>query len=322
MNEHPPTAPELPEPPRSEYGDPLAVIGRFTSRTEAADRGLVVLAMGFGYWIFPDPAGGWLLCVEPAIADAAREQIRRSARENAHWPPRMEDVAVERRFNLGALAACVVVLVLVHLATGSQAGASVLAAGRMDAVALVAGGEWWRAVTALTLHADLGHLVANLGAGGFFAHFVARRFGAGPGWLLIVLAGALGNGLTALAYYPQAHVSIGASTAVFGALGLLALSGKRRGAGARAPAAVPMRRRLLPLAAAAAVLGLYGAGGLRTDVVAHAAGFLAGLCLGWAASWLPERWLARPVMRAATSAATVVIVAAAWWTAWWTTSAR
>ena len=51
-------------------------------------------------------------------------------------------------------------------------------------------GEWWRAFTALTLHADIGHLGANLAAGLVYAAFLLPIFGSGWTWLFIVLAGA------------------------------------------------------------------------------------------------------------------------------------
>ena len=53
--------------------------------------------------------------------------------------------------------------------------------GRIDAVSIVARWELWRAVTALTLHGDVVHLVSNLVAGAGFALLVARFFGAGMG---------------------------------------------------------------------------------------------------------------------------------------------
>ena len=67
------------------------------------------------------------------------------------------------------------------------------AAGRLHA-GDVLGGEWWRTVTALTLHLDLGHLTANLAFGLFFGLFAGRYLGSGLAWCSILLAGAGGNG--------------------------------------------------------------------------------------------------------------------------------
>ena len=43
------------------------------------------------------------------------------------------------------------------------------------------GGEWWRAVTALTLHVELDHLGGNLAFGAFFGYFIGRYSGTGVG---------------------------------------------------------------------------------------------------------------------------------------------
>src|SRR4029434_3541962 len=100
-------------------------------------------------------------------------------------------------------------------------------AGRLQAGGVV-GGEWWRAVTALTVHVEIDHLLGNLAFGAFFGYFAGRYLGVGVGWLAIVVAAALANGFDAL-LQPSAHRSIGASTAVFAALGMLTAYTWRRG---------------------------------------------------------------------------------------------
>src|SRR5450432_4352484 len=52
--------------------------------------------------------------------------------------------------------------------------------------ALIVHGQWWRAVTALTLHADLLHLAGNVVACLLFVSAVGRWLGAGLGALLVV----------------------------------------------------------------------------------------------------------------------------------------
>ena len=92
--------------------------------------------------------------------------------------------------------------------------------GRSQA-ALVLEGQWWRIVTALTLHADLPHVLGNTLFGGFFLAAVAGRLGIGVALLSFVTTGTLGNLANAL-YYGSAHSSVGASTGVFGLVGVLA----------------------------------------------------------------------------------------------------
>ena len=127
-----------------------------------------------------------------------------------------------------------------------------LGAGRLEAGALLRG-EWWRAVTALTLHIELDHLGGNLAFGGFFGYFIGRYLGPGVGWLAVLLAAGGANVLNAWAQ-GAAHRSIGASTAVFAALGLLAAYTWRRGF----LRDTPWRARIAPIVAGLGLLGVHG----------------------------------------------------------------
>ncbi len=118
-------------------------------------------------------------------------------------------------------------LIVVYVAAGRHMfGLDWETAGYAEAGRIV-GGEWWRALTALTLHADLGHLASNVFAGSVLGIFLAQTLGPGLTWLAILLAGGAGNALNAFAE-PAQYTSIGASTSVFAALGLLAAFAWRR----------------------------------------------------------------------------------------------
>lgn len=139
---------------------------------------------------------------------------------------------------------------------------------------LIVGGEIYRCVTALFLHQDWPHVVNNMAGAILFGTVVASVCGWGVGWLMILLSGAFGNLLTAL-WYERAHLSIGASTAVFGALGLcVALNLWRTARNAR-----PSWRMWLPLAGGLALLGFLG-GSPHSDLMAHLCGFACGLLIG------------------------------------------
>jgi membrane associated rhomboid family serine protease len=77
------------------------------------------------------------------------------------------------------------------------------------------------------------------------------------------------------AFRPPA-TSIGASTAVFGALGIAAALAWQRGTSTG-----PGLRRWVPLAGGVMLLALLGVGGERTDIGAHMAGFIVGGVLGF-----------------------------------------
>jgi rhomboid protease GluP len=136
-------------------------------------------------------------------------------------------------------------------------------------------GELWRTVTALTLHADLVHVLSNAMAAAVFLGAVYGTLGVGLGSALVLLAGAGGNLANAL-LHGSSHVSVGASTAIFASVGLLGSFGMVR----RRRRAAPGRRAWLPVAAALALLAILGTGGQRVDILAHLFGFLLGGVLG------------------------------------------
>lgn len=141
--------------------------------------------------------------------------------------------------------------------------------------ALVLEGQWWRLITALTLHADLPHVLGNTLFGGFFLAAVAGRLGIGVALLSFVTTGTLGNLANAL-YYGSAHSSVGASTGVFGLVGVLA----GLAAWQRHQTALPGRGAWVALAAGLAIVAMLGSGGPRVDFSAHLFGLAAGASTG------------------------------------------
>jgi membrane associated rhomboid family serine protease len=148
-------------------------------------------------------------------------------------------------------------------------------------------GEWWRCATALTLHTDGAHLAGNLVFGLFFSLPLCRRIGTGLGLLMIIMAGILGNAGN-VAFRDAPMISMGFSTALFGAVGGLcaltgadALRGPFAADGLHPSLSGPRFSRLFfSIAAGLALLGFLGGGAeARTDYTAHIAGFCAGLLL-------------------------------------------
>lgn len=197
-------------------------------------------------------------------------------------PPATEEELGEPGFS-GILVALGLFLVYSQFG-GSDSGHPIFQQGHASSTQILAG-QWWRTLTALFLHADLGHLVGNALFGVYFITAVTRSFGDGFGLLLVLLSGALGNALNAWGHGPVHH-SIGASTAVFGAIGLLVGSALAR----RGRAGVRGQRLLVPLGAGLGLLAMLGVSGARVDVWAHAYGLLAGAVLGLSMTLLrPER---------------------------------
>lgn len=149
-----------------------------------------------------------------------------------------------------------------------------LTKGRLDVYRVRILGEWWRVVTALTLHADSLHLFSNVLFGLPFFVLMARRLGLGLALALTLLSGICGNILNTF-YQPNYHTSIGFSTALFGMVGVLSadLAVRDTNIGFK-------RRVFLPLAAALALLAMLGTQGERTDYAAHVFGLCSGYALG------------------------------------------
>lgn len=248
----------------------------------------------------PHRPSGWALFVPPAHAHQAREELRAYAAENPQdvsSRPRAEPVAPVSPLTTAATLWVLAGLMLFHLLVegrlfGLGAGLDWKALGLNDS-ALVLDGQWWRLVTALTLHADGPHVFGNVVIGGFFLALVCRELGGGLGWWAILLAGAGGNAINDVFHGPG-HLSLGASTATFGAVGVLAGLRVARRQG------LSVKRDLMPVVAGLFIVAYLGAGGgddlfrpRRTDVGAHLFGFAAGLPQGWLAGRLVDG-LGRP----------------------------
>ena len=112
---------------------------------------------------------------------------------------------------------------------------------------------------------------------------LCRELGSGLAWTLLLAAGAAGNLCNAL-LQPRLHDSVGASTAVFGVVGILsALSLVRYRHHLQ-------RRWPLPVASALALLSILGTEGKHTDLGAHLFGFVAGVLIGLVTEILISRY--------------------------------
>jgi rhomboid protease GluP len=272
-------------------------------RDESLDSQLVLDAANiFAETVHRD--GTWFLLVRSDDIALAYTELQAYRQENS------DESAPTRPAMVGALpgvfiyAACIVLVA--SLADRDAFGWDWLLIGRTHAGRIVAG-EWWRTITALTLHSDLGHLGGNLIFGAVFGRLVGQALGGGVAWILIVSAAATGNFMNAI-MRPANHTSIGASTAVFAALAVLVSHAFRPGAPTQASAL----RRWNPIIGGILLLAFIGVGGERTDVAAHVAGFVAGLVFGCLSWTLPDRWLAKPAVQGWAGLVTIVIIVSAW----------
>jgi rhomboid protease GluP len=294
--------------PSSEIGratDPvptLAVVFR-GSKPLCREFSLVLEARGIDHEV-RDSGDSWTLTVQPPLVHRAYDEISRySAERNV---PRSTPQPIEPFSGaaIGATGYAMILLVTAYCAGIGMFGADWLSLGALDAAA---GREWWRALTALTLHLDQEHLLGNLLFGMVAGIAAGRLLGPGVAWASILGAGALANYMETL-IAPAAHRAVGASTAVFAALGLLAgLAWRQR---------LTLRERLwyrwAPLIAGVSLLTLLGAGNEHVDVLGHALGFIFGVGVGWlyARAGMPRNRGRRLQIAAGVGAA--LLVCAAW----------
>ncbi len=232
---------------------------------------LVLSAVGIAHLV--DRERG-LLLVEAADAAAAVDHIQAFREENRNWPPPPDHgtpgAAAADPPTLLAMGS----LAVFYLLTGPWTPDNPwFLAGAIDSRAILDHHQWWRLVTALTLHADPVHLLGNCIIGGFMVHLLCRTVGHGTAWLLLLTSGATGN-LLNIILRSQEHHSVGFSTAVFAAIGCF--SSLQAGTGRR----TMIRQLLVSVGAGAALLAMLGTGGERTDLGAHLFGFVSGILAG------------------------------------------
>lgn len=221
----------------------------------------------------------WVLAVPTPLQALARDELARytiERRRPHRVAPPLEPFPGSA---LGAIGYVIVLLATAHAAGAGWFGVDWLDAGDLRR-STVGGWPWWRALTALTLHLDVLHLVGNLLFGAAAGVIVGRMFGPGVAWAAITLSAVTAN-LLELLLTPAGYRAVGASTAVFAALGML--SGY--GWGQQRKLAARWLHRWAPLLAGACLLALFGAGSEqvteKVDVLGHLLGFICGVGMGY-----------------------------------------
>lgn len=271
------------------------------SRDRCEELAFVLQAMGVRSLVLPADRA-FALLVGASEAGHAREQLQLYWQESRAGRTRFQSrLRVQDGLVCASLYGLTILLFDMLARSGAfgldwwQAGTSL--AGSVRA------GEWWRVVTALTLHGDAMHLAGNLGFGLIFGFLGGGLLGWGPGWAGMLFAGGLGNLLNAF-LQGAGHNSIGASTAVFAAVGILAACAWIwRG---------PQVNRWAPLGGGVALLAFIGTGGERTDVMAHVTGLVAGGLFGLGLGVLEARGLLAAWHKRAFGIAGFTLLAAAW----------
>lgn len=275
----------------------LVCLARFSSVRLAHQAGTAILSMGEWYVVLRCEREWGLYVRSDAAAEAGRlVWLYQQEGQGPAAIPVSLSTGEPRKVAPWHLVPYPVVIMLVFWISMTDAGSGWVEAGRFDSLRIRAEGEWWRLVTPLFLHADAHHVLGNVFGGLFFGGLLALRIGPAAVYGVALFSGIAGNFINLVTFRDASHLSIGASTAVFGLLGgLVGLRlSEMAGAGGSAPAVRHARwMRAGVFGIGLVLLGWLGSGGARTDVPAHLYGFTSGGLLLFAAGSLKRR-LRRP----------------------------
>lgn len=153
---------------------------------------------------------------------------------------------------------------------------TLIAFGGLTHNLVLVSGEWYRLLSAPFLHADAGHIAANVIALALAGRVLERLIG--PAWFGVVyLAGALAGSLASLALNPPATVTVGASGAIMGLFAAMLILSRHFPPGA-------IRTGLQMNALYVLILSLVPLAGVlkgkNVDYAAHFGGAIGGAAIG------------------------------------------
>jgi len=242
------------------------------SEDQANQYGLVLSSAGISYRLKKE-GSGWYVWVDDMDHEKALSTIEQYLEENQDFDKKDEVLHFEYQKTFTGLWASMLLLVFYVVTKHGYDFHHIVNAYGSSAFHILRG-ELYRTVTSLMLHANPLHLSGNILGTAIFGTAVCTITGWGVGWLMILATGIAGN-LSNAILYKTGHLSIGASTAVFGAIGILAVHQFIRKLGLPGQ----RMRAWLPLAGGIAILGILGSGEF-TDLMAHLFGFLSGIGIG------------------------------------------
>lgn len=240
---------------------------------EANSYALTLSAYNISHRVIKERSGGLSLYVDEWNHEKALDIIKRYIEENRSINHTDLGLQGEYGKTFTGLWAATILLVCYTVVVACNQNESIIRTYGSSASHILRG-ELYRTATSLMLHTNALHLAGNMVGIALFGTAVCSVAGWGVGWVMILASGIIGN--TANAFlYRAGHLSIGASTAVFGAIGILCAQQflkKLRSRGYRMKA-------WLPLGGGLALLGILGSGE-NSDIMAHLFGFVAGISLG------------------------------------------
>ena len=243
------------------------------------DESLVLASQRIPHRIERSEDGPFQIFVEPDNRRQAQFQIRLYHHEN---PPRNENPPLPLKFGFQPFWVLAIPIICTLL-DFSGLVPYMNNAGIADASKIMHG-EWWRTITAITLHGDERHLAGNLVSGYLALSLLLHRIPLSRIVPFLAVGAAIGNFCVA-ATVQSSFRSLGFSSFVFAAIGCLAVIEFRL---------MPrethgMLRRFAPLCGAASLAVFLGLGE-NADILGHLYGFIAGLLCGFIPKKKTLRW--------------------------------
>jgi membrane associated rhomboid family serine protease len=243
------------------------------------DESLVLLSQGITHRLEHSPDGPFQIFVDLDDQKRARFQIRLYHREN---PPREVNEPLPLKASLQPIWV-LLVPAAVTLVQFSGIVPGIEGEGLSDAEKVL-NGQWWRCITALTLHGDSRHLGGNLLTGYLVLSMMSYRISLAKVVPFLAVSSALANFCVAATVHSDFR-SLGFSTFVFAAIGALSVMEFRL----MPKESHGLLRRFAPLCGAASLATFVGIGE-HADILAHLYGFIAGLLCGFIPNKKSLRW--------------------------------
>lgn len=256
----------------------------FGSYRQIRDFSLVLLSQGIIHRLERSENGPFEIFVTCENAVRSEQQLKLYIKEN---PPREKNPPLPLSFSLQPLW-ILLVPTLCTVADFSNTDIRIFAnklsvLGISDA-AKVLHGEWFRTITALTLHGDSHHLMGNLVSGYIVLNLMAYRIPLARMAPFLAIASAIANYLVAATVQTN-YRALGFSTFVFASIGAVSVIEFRL----MPKESHGLLRRFAPLCGAASLAVFLGLGE-HADILGHVYGFLMGLLCGLIPQKKMLRW--------------------------------